>query len=783
MTALRVALALSLAVLALALVGEYRYDPAAFRAEPLEQLYRGIQVFTMEMDWATRRPLPWELELARFLAPMVTFVSLVLVFVRGAWLGIVHALLRFRRDHVVVVGLNGLGLHFARSCRAAGLQAVAIERNDANPNVETCRREGTPVVVGDALDERILRRAGVGWASDLVTFVDDDGVNVELTLRAKSLTRALAGDRPPLRVRCHLGNVALSDRLEEYPKFFLDPHLAEISFFNVHTLAARTLLREHPPEVYADALRCGEVHVAVLGATALAEQIVLQVARTAHFANGALPRISLCAEDSEATRARLAQLHPGVDGAAQLDFVSMRLTPDALAGGRSPLPIVAATAYVICLDDESAALSLALGVRRATLLGRGLNAPVMVAMAKSDGLARLLESKLGVPEIPDGLYPFGMLDETVSAATIIDERLDRLAQAIHEDYLEGVARRGGLTGKPSHQSWSSLREVYRRANRLSADHLDAKLRAVGCRESMPVAGEPALAFSADEIERLARMERSRFVAVRRSTGWTSGAVRSDFARIETNLDPWEKLDADRRGYDLRGAEDIPQLLARRIGRRVRREVVIGVTGHRLHRLPTESAGLVAAIERTLRHVAGLHPDAEFTILSSLAEGADRMVARAGLDVLGARLHVPLPLPYELYVEDFGAMPSLARHASTEEFHALLGRAERYVEMPLEFGTVATLSHDHPDSRAARARQYALAGAFVVQRSHELVAVWDGAVEEGEGGTAQVVAWRQRGVPDAYRFPDAFFPPVPMTAPFVIPPDAGSEFAPSRVQAE
>src|SRR4029453_14351893 len=238
---------------------------------------------------------------------------------------------------------------------------------------------GIAVIVGDALTGNALERAGAPRASHLVTFVDDDGTNVELTLRIKSLGRELAADRiSPLRVRCPPRKEKLAKRLENYPKFFLHPHLAEISFFNVDGLAARTLLRQHPPEVYADALGCNEVHVAVFGFTPLAEQVVLQVARTAHYASFQSARITICTDDIVAHRHRLELLYPGLTNAARVAFVQVPLLPDELES-QDPFPVKNATTYVVCLQDEPEGLSLALAIRRATLLGRGLNAPVMVA--------------------------------------------------------------------------------------------------------------------------------------------------------------------------------------------------------------------------------------------------------------------------------------------------------------------------------------------------------------------------------------------------------------------
>ncbi|MBL4681595.1 MAG: hypothetical protein JKY88_12840 [Pseudomonadales bacterium] len=119
---------------------------------------------------------------------------------------------------------------------------------------------------------------------------------------------------------------------------------------------------------------------------------------------------------------------------------------------------------------------------------------------------------------------------------------------------------------------------------------------------------------------------------------------------------------------------------------------------------------------------------QFVILSPLAEGSDRLVAKLVMRVLNAPLQVPLPLPYDLYVADF------RDNESIEEFKTLVGKAEYYYEMPMKFGNIRELAHiDYSEGNQARNHQYALVGAYVAQRSDELIALWDGL-----GGTAQIV---------------------------------------------
>ena len=104
-------------------------------------------------------------------------------------------------------------------------------------------------------------------------------------------------------------------------------------------------------------------------------------------------------------------------------------------------------------------------------------------------------------------------------------------------------------------------------------------------------------------------------------------------------------------------------------------LVIGVTGHRDLRdqdVPTLEREIAAIIER-LRHDY-LHGDGEtpIIVLSSLAEGADRLVARVAL-AHGARLVAPMPMPIEEYRRDFE--PGL-KAGNAAEFDALAGAGDR-----------------------------------------------------------------------------------------------------------
>lgn len=144
-------------------------------------------------------------------------------------------------------------------------------------------------------------------------------------------------------------------------------------------------------------------------------------------------------------------------------------------------------------------------------------------------------------------------------------------------------------------------------------------------------------------------------------------------------------------------------------------VRIGATGHRLL---TDHEKISAGIEAALIRIEELRPHSPLTILSSLAEGADILIATHALKRPGARLIVPLPLPPDDYLKDFVSPETGAL------FSDLLARADEVIQIP---------------QSSSRDENYQLAGEFVLHNCDVLLAVWDGQLPQGKGGTGQVVA--------------------------------------------
>jgi len=156
------------------------------------------------------------------------------------------------------------------------------------------------------------------------------------------------------------------------------------------------------------------------------------------------------------------------------------------------------------------------------------------------------------------------------------------------------------------------------------------------------------------------------------------------------------------------------------------KVIIGVTGHRTLQNPNP---VIAGVDKTLHAIKKNFEYESIVILSPLAEGADRIIAERALAIDGTKLIAVLPLPVEVYQEDFQSPISI------KEFQGLLELADEIIELPRIIN---------------REESYRNVGKYLVAHCDVMIAIWDGQPARGPGGTAEVVALaRDRNLPVAW----------------------------------
>lgn len=161
-------------------------------------------------------------------------------------------------------------------------------------------------------------------------------------------------------------------------------------------------------------------------------------------------------------------------------------------------------------------------------------------------------------------------------------------------------------------------------------------------------------------------------------------------------------------------------------------ITVGVVGH----LDIQATDYhKQQITQLFMDLASHYPYSPVSLFSSIAEGADRFVARIFLDLkksdpeLDKRFSLIIPTPFtpDEYKKDFN-------EDSAREFDQLMEQAER---------TFCISCEDYTNDRPL---QYLKTGKFVADSSIILIALWDG--EKGKkGGTADIVRHKIAGDDD------------------------------------
>lgn len=123
--------------------------------------------------------------------------------------------------HIVLVGLGRLGLRTFRLLRRLGERVVVVEQDAHNQFLEEVRREGSPLLVGDARDDQVLADANIARAKTVVLATNNDLANLEVALDARRLN-------PGVRVVLRMFDQNMADKVSQG--------------FNIHTAMSQSAI-------------------------------------------------------------------------------------------------------------------------------------------------------------------------------------------------------------------------------------------------------------------------------------------------------------------------------------------------------------------------------------------------------------------------------------------------------------------------------------------------------------------------------------------------------------
>lgn len=182
-------------------------------------------------------------------------------------------------------------------------------------------------------------------------------------------------------------------------------------------------------------------------------------------------------------------------------------------------------------------------------------------------------------------------------------------------------------------------------------------------------------------------------------------------------------------------------------------IALGITGH--CELPATHHDLIRGeLARQMRALMALLPHSPFTLVSSLAPGADCLAAQAAREC-GIELIAPLPLPVAEIEKDHQApggdvdlLRDLMAYAGEGCYELFAGETPSRVAPPPASGGagggITPPASGDAKGGFDREDRYRRASAFVAEESQILFAVWDGDWERPKSTTAYAVRSKLRG---------------------------------------
>ncbi|MBC8184320.1 NAD-binding protein [candidate division KSB1 bacterium] len=552
-------LGISVVAVFLGYIGFYKYFlMKETPVSPLSILYRSLQLITLESGYVTGI-MPWELQLARFLAPLAligTILSALMINFNNQ----LHVfLLKFTKKHVIICGMGRNGRQLAYNFRKQNRKVVIIEEDAKLEDLEFCKELGATILHGNATDQSILLKARIDRAEHVIASCGVDEINIEISMQAFKIIN----DKDPKHIvnfYVHIVDLKLLNLFKSHKIFTVTIDKFEAKIFNVYEISARVLFQNH----HLDRIRIAEdspgiVNLVLFGFGKMGTHIALQTARIAHYANGKKPRITIIDKNMDEKKELFLNNYPRFEKVCDVTYYNKNIESLDILSELSDWAKDnnQCITIAICLGNDWLNFSNALKIQGKL---NTFDIPILVRMANDSTLPNLFEKDNGIGR---QVHAFGKTSEVSTTEILLSEKLNILAKAIHEDFVKKQLFIGASPNRPGLQPWNILHPDFKDSSLQQADHIPAKLRSIKCytRDKKIEETDKMVVdeFTTAEIEIMAKMEHIRWVSERLIDGWTQGEYDAE-NRVNPHLIGWNKLTDEVKDFDRDAVREIPRLL-------------------------------------------------------------------------------------------------------------------------------------------------------------------------------------------------------------------------------
>jgi hypothetical protein len=529
-----------------------------------DALYRTLQLFVLH-SIEVHPPVPWELQVARFLAPAIAAYAAVIALMVVLREQVQLIRLRSMKDHIVICGLGRIGSHLTRAFTESGYRVVTIEKNPENNNLSFCRDHRIITLIGDATDRWLLCKAKTEKAKYLFCVCNDDAINIEVALAAQEVVSE--HNTTILTCFVHILNLELCNLLREKQLLEQRTHVFRWEFFNIFEAGARTLLKAFPPFGRPEGPGEDQAHMLLVGLGHMGESLVMRAIRDwrdLHRDDSERLQITMIDRQANSLKESLHLRYPQIQRYCDLTSQQIEVETSEFLKYYSLLNLNLdnVTIIYVCSDDDSTSFSSAFTLNR-RITAQGRRVKIVVRMSEEVGLGKLLPRGGEDAGEPEDLYAFSVLQQTCKPDLLLGGVNETLARALHEGYIRNQRLKGeSQKTNPSMVPWELLPESLKESNRYEVDYLVDRLKPFGYR-IVPLTDWDAesLDFPPEIVEKMARIEHERWYEQMSLVGYKF-APGPRTGKTHPDLLPWEDISDGVKQKDRNIVRGLPWVLAK-----------------------------------------------------------------------------------------------------------------------------------------------------------------------------------------------------------------------------
>jgi hypothetical protein len=465
-------------------------------------IFYTLQLFVVDVETVKQIGLdhlkedhPWIYRIA-ILAALTTFITVIMIFLKLFATHIKQFLMHLFGGHTIVIGLGANSRYFLDSeIESGNKRVIVIEKDSTNPHLNRYKDSGV-VLLTSYIDE-IIDKIGIRRVKHILISAGDDRENINIALKILEYDQSIKWckkDSPKLSIHIedkmlrnlyHGETLLVSKRFDIVPFSYFED--AAIALFETHDIDGEDdqVIQSHKA-----------FHIAVVGDSQLAIEVIEQACKIAHLPNENHLTIHSLSSDAKAFKQKIDQAFPLVDQIPtitieyhSLDIHSKEFYYDGIFTHIKNL-----THIIFCdLDQEkniSSAIKLTDITYRKQIVENSLKTKIHFALFTNSVLARKINAKNSVCKKDScnahevnyfkNLHAFANARDICHKDNLLGSQKFTIGQIVDYDYGSEYKRCPEYVSKEVLlKNWKGRLVNDKASSIAQAEHINLKLKALG----------------------------------------------------------------------------------------------------------------------------------------------------------------------------------------------------------------------------------------------------------------------------------------------------------------